>query len=52
MVADPNVPPTPPHLTASQGKAYLSALLHGDREAMRIVAASLKEAWSSLFPGK
>ena len=52
MVADPNVPPVPPHLTGAQWKAYLSALLHGDPEAARIVVASAKEAWASLFPPK
>jgi hypothetical protein len=33
-------------------KAYASALLHGDSEATRIIMASIKETWASLFPGK
>jgi pyruvate dehydrogenase (quinone) len=52
FMTDPAVPMTPPHVTASQMKAYASALLHGDREAIRIVIASVKETWASLFPGK
>ncbi|HEY0338697.1 MAG TPA: thiamine pyrophosphate-requiring protein, partial [Burkholderiales bacterium] len=50
MVADPNVPPLPPHVTSKQLKAYMSALLKGDPEAARIVIASAKETWESLFP--
>lgn len=52
VVADPNVPPLPPHVSAQQTKAYLSALLHGDADARRTVLASIKEVWDSLFPGK
>ncbi|MDB5862813.1 MAG: thiamine pyrophosphate-requiring protein [Betaproteobacteria bacterium] len=50
FVTDPAVPMTPPHITASQMKAYASALLHGDKQATRIVIASIKETWASLFP--
>jgi hypothetical protein len=46
------VPLTPPHITASQMKAYASALWHGDKQATRIVMASIKETWASLFPPK
>jgi pyruvate dehydrogenase (quinone) len=52
FVTDPAVPITPPHITASQMKAYASAVLHGDPEATRIIVASIKETWASLFPGK
>jgi len=51
MVADPNVPPLPPHLTATQARNYFSALLHGDVDSMAIIKASAKEWWSSKFPG-
>ena len=50
MVTDPNVPPLPPHITVKEAKAYMSALLHGDADSMRIVIASIKETWDSLFP--
>ena len=52
FVTDPAVPITPPHITASQMKAYASALLNGDSAATRIIIASVKETWASLFPGK
>ncbi|KON81414.1 thiamine pyrophosphate-requiring protein [Azoarcus sp. PA01] len=50
MVTDPDVPPLPPHISAKQAKAYLSALLHGDPDSRGIVIASFKESWDSLFP--
>ncbi len=34
---DPNVPPLPPHIKLKQAEAYMSALLHGDPEALGIV---------------
>lgn len=51
MVTDPNVPPLPPHISASQAKAYMSALLHRDPDAIGTVVASAKEWWDSKFPG-
>ncbi|RZL08517.1 MAG: thiamine pyrophosphate-requiring protein, partial [Rubrivivax sp.] len=50
VISDPEVPPLPPHITLQQGKAYLSALLHGDPHAMRSVRAAAKEWWASTFP--
>jgi pyruvate dehydrogenase (quinone) len=52
MVTDPNVPPAPPHVTAKQVKNYLSALLHGDPQALEIVKASAREWWDGLKVGK
>jgi pyruvate dehydrogenase (quinone) len=37
---DPNVPPLPPHIRFDQAKAYMSALLKGDPDAMGIVKQS------------
>jgi pyruvate dehydrogenase (quinone) len=50
VISDPEVPPLPPHITLQQGKAYLSALLHGDPHAMRSMRAAAKEWWASTFP--
>ncbi|HCY61974.1 MAG TPA: thiamine pyrophosphate-requiring protein [Oxalobacteraceae bacterium] len=50
MVTDPDVPPLPPHITAKQAKAYMSALLQGDPDAIGTVIASAKEWWDSMFP--
>ena len=40
MVTDPTVPPAPPHITAKQMRHYLSALLHGDPQALQVVKTS------------
>ncbi|TCS39378.1 pyruvate dehydrogenase (quinone) [Paucimonas lemoignei] len=50
MVTDPNVPPIPPHVSSKQAKAYLSALIHGDPDALAMVTDSFKEVWDGLFP--
>jgi pyruvate dehydrogenase (quinone) len=52
MVTDPNVPPLPPHISLKQAKAYMSALMHGDADALGICVASAKEWWASVFPAK
>jgi pyruvate dehydrogenase (quinone) len=46
MVTDPNVPPLPPHVTATQTKSYLSALLKGDPDAIGVVVQTAKEWWA------
>jgi pyruvate dehydrogenase (quinone) len=50
VIADPNVPPIPPHISSKQAKAYVEALLKGDADALGIVKASAKEVWASLVP--
>ncbi len=50
VIADPDVPPMPPHVSSKQAKAYIEALLKGDVDAMGIVKASAKEVWASLVP--
>ncbi|MGB9988505.1 thiamine pyrophosphate-requiring protein [Pseudoduganella rhizocola] len=50
MVADPNVPPLPPDVSLKQARAYFTALLKGDKDAMAIVKASIKESWDAWFP--
>jgi pyruvate dehydrogenase (quinone) len=52
MITDPNVPPLPPHISLKHAKSFLSALLHGDPDSMRMVTASIKEVWDGLFPPK
>jgi pyruvate dehydrogenase (quinone) len=46
VVADANVPPLPPHVSAKQLKSYAKALLHGDPEARAVVLATAKEWWA------
>ncbi len=50
VIADPNVPPIPPHVSTKQAKAYVRALLKGDPDAIGIVKASAKEMWAELVP--
>lgn len=50
MVTDPNVPPWPPHVTADQTKAYLSALWQRDPDAMAVIKNSARQWWAGLFP--
>lgn len=50
MMTDPNVPPLPPHISFDQAKSFASALLNRDADAMRMITASVKEAWDGLFP--
>ncbi|HET8702021.1 MAG TPA: thiamine pyrophosphate-requiring protein [Nitrococcus sp.] len=49
-VTDPNVPPMPPHIRAEQAKAYMSALLHGDPDAMGIIKATAKDFVKTFVP--
>ncbi|HEX8961442.1 MAG TPA: thiamine pyrophosphate-requiring protein [Rhodocyclaceae bacterium] len=49
MATDPNVPPLPPHITMHEVRAYLSALVHGDPDATRIIIASFREAREDWF---
>ena len=51
MVTDPTVPPAPPHITARQMRHYLSALLHGDPQALQVVKSSAREWWEGLVAG-
>lgn len=49
-VTDPDVPPMPPHIKPEQAKAYLSALLHGDPDALGIIKASAKDFLKTFAP--
>lgn len=50
MVTDPNVPPLPPHITADQAKAYLSALWHRDPDSLAMIKNSARQWWAGMFP--
>ncbi|QBQ55723.1 thiamine pyrophosphate-requiring protein [Nitrosococcus wardiae] len=47
---DGNVPPLPPHIKLQQAKAYASALLHRDPEAINIIKQSIKEIKANWLP--
>ncbi|MGH8220395.1 MAG: thiamine pyrophosphate-requiring protein [Steroidobacteraceae bacterium] len=46
VMADPNVPPLPPHVSFKQAKAYTAALMKGDSESTSIVRQTLKALFS------
>jgi pyruvate dehydrogenase (quinone) len=48
MVADPNVPPLPPHVTKEQASSYAKALLRGDPDATRTVIATARQWWAGI----
>lgn len=47
---DPDVPPIPPHIKREQAKAYMSALINGDPDAIDIVKASVKQFSQDVMP--
>jgi pyruvate dehydrogenase (quinone) len=52
MVADPNVPPLPPHVSGKQARHYIKALLQGDPQAREVIVASFREALDALTKGR
>jgi pyruvate dehydrogenase (quinone) len=52
LIADPNVPPLPPHVSGKQARNYATALLKGDSETLAVLKATAREWWDGLFPAK
>ncbi|MBW6392299.1 thiamine pyrophosphate-requiring protein [Billgrantia antri] len=50
VVTDPDIPPIPPHIKREQAQAYMSALLHGDPDALGTVKASFKQFARQFVP--
>ncbi|RUR31700.1 thiamine pyrophosphate-requiring protein [Vreelandella nanhaiensis] len=50
VLTDPDVPPIPPHIKREQAKAYMSALLHGDPDALGIIKASFRQFSRQITP--
>lgn len=50
FLADPDVPPLPPHITWSQAKAYLTALVKGDPDEAGIVKQSFSQMKHRFLP--
>ncbi|WP_216699743.1 thiamine pyrophosphate-dependent enzyme [Arthrobacter sp. H5] len=42
VIADPNVPPIPPHIDLSQIKSYTSSVLHGDTNRVDMIKQGVK----------
>lgn len=58
FIADPDVPPLPPHITFDQARAFMSMLVHGDpdeggviKQAARQVKDGAKHIVESALPG-
>ena len=49
-ITDPDVPPLPPHISASQAAGFLASMLKGDTDTAGIVASSAKQVLASLLP--
>ena len=45
-IVDPNIPPLPPHITMSQARNYLMAILKGDPDAFQLVKASINQLFA------
>ena len=50
VLTDPDVPPIPPHIKREQAKAYMSALLHGDPDALGMIKASFRQFARQITP--
>jgi pyruvate dehydrogenase (quinone) len=48
-IADPNVPPLPPHITLEQARKFTDALLHRDPDELQIVRHSMKQMLSGIL---
>lgn len=51
FVTDPDVPPLPPHITWSQAKAYMTAMVKNDPDRRGVIAQSARQALAGLFGG-
>jgi pyruvate dehydrogenase (quinone) len=52
VVADPDVPPMPPHVSGKQVRHFVKALLQRDPESLRIVQETAREWWDGVKGGR
>jgi len=45
-VADPEVPPLPPHITFEQARAYAASIVERDPNRWRMLKQSIKQVFS------
>jgi pyruvate dehydrogenase (quinone) len=50
IIADPDVPPLPPHITWKQAKDYMTALAKGDPDEAGIIRQSLRQVLAGILP--
>ena len=49
---DPNVPPTPPHISFEQAKSFMSSIIEGDVDSWDMIKQSYKDIVSEFIPSK
>jgi pyruvate dehydrogenase (quinone) len=52
VIADPEVPPLPPHITLEQARSFMKAVIGGDPDAKRMIHQSLVQKLAELLPGR
>lgn len=50
VIADPDVPPLPPHISWAQAKAYMTALVKVDPDERGIITQSLRQVLAGILP--
>ena len=50
FIADPDVPPLPPHITVEQARAFAASLVHGDPDRAGIIRQSIKQVAAGVLP--
>jgi pyruvate dehydrogenase (quinone) len=50
VIADPNVPPLPPHISFKQANAFVAAIMKGDVDADEIIKQTYKEVIDNYLP--
>ena len=51
FIADPNVPPLPPHITFDQARAFMTTLFKGDPDQASTIKQSMKQVTQGVFGG-
>jgi pyruvate dehydrogenase (quinone) len=52
FIVDPDVPPLPPHITFSQARSYMTAVLKGDPDNAGIIRQSVRQMTAGWMPGR
>jgi pyruvate dehydrogenase (quinone) len=52
VIADPNVPPLPPHISFKQARAFVASIMKGDVDASEMIKQTYKEVIDNYLPHK
>ena len=50
ILADPNVPPLPPHITLAQARGFANALWSGEEERAGVIGGAARQILGRLLP--